>query len=239
MKLARIYERVLREGEAQSCIAKFGNVLFGDQLGGKEKNTNIEDKYLGNLHSFTDDEFGEDITPEIKKAIVGLANCVNTYPDVLRPNSGNVFRGASSPLINFIKRGKLPTYNETAELTYKGRGYIQSWTEVESAAEIFGDAFELDRITMEYDFSDSTLNEIIDIIGNVRIPIILVSHTDKGNFIFKGDVLDDLSEFSTEYEVIRIGNEPMECKAYLNDKYLSKDSRELLRIIQNHLQNNM
>ena len=235
MKLVKLYESVLREGKAQSCVAEFGKVLFGDQLGSTEKNTNIEDKHLKAVYNFTDFDFGENMKPEIQHAISDLQTCMSTYPEILKPKTEKVFRGTSAPIMLFIKNGKLPTYNRTQPYLYKAKSPIQSWSEYESIAETFGEAEELNELTRRNDFSDAGLEQIIPELHNIRIPIILVYVASPKDFLFKGEYLNQLSEFGTEHEVIRVDNSPINVKAYLNEKWLTYESRNLLDRINNLL----
>ena len=54
----------------------------------------------------------------------------------------------------------------------------------------------------------------------------------KNRFLFKGEYLNQMSEFGTEHEVIRVDNAPIEVDAYLNEKWLSSASRQLIRKIK-------
>ena len=55
------------------------------------------------------------------------------------------------------------------------------------------------------------------------------------DFLFKGEYLNQLSEFGTEHEVIRVDNSPINVKAYLNDKWLTNSSRNLIERINDLL----
>ncbi len=231
MKLGKLYEAVLLEGAAESCVATFGKVLFGDQLGGDEKNTGIENKHAKAVYNFTDFDFGENMKPEIEQAISDLQGCMSTYPEILRPKTEKVFRGTSAPIMEFIKNGKLPTYNETAPFVYRAHSPIQSWSEYESVAEAFGEAEKLNQLTNEYDFDESTLGDIIPKLSNIRIPVILEYKATPKDFLFKGEYLNQMSEFGTEHEVIRVDNSPIKVDAYLNDKWLNGRSRKLINKI--------
>jgi len=235
MKLVKLYESVLREGAAESCVAEFGKVLFGDQLGSTEKNTGIENKHAKAVYNFTDFDFGQNMKPAIKKAIIDLQGCMSTYPEILKPKTEKVFRGTSAPIMEFIKNGKLPTYSMTQPYVYKANSPIQSWTEYESVAETFGDAEELNELTRRNDFSNANLEEIIPALSRIKIPIILVYVASPKDFLFKGEYLNKLSEFGTEHEVIRVDNSPINVKAYLNDKWLTNSSRNLIERINDLL----
>ena len=229
MKLVKLYERVIREGAAESCVAEFGKILFGDQLGGDEKNTGIENKHAKAVYNFTDFDFGENMKPEIEQAITDLQHCMSTYPDILKPKVQKVFRGTSAPIMEFIKNHKLPTYNETAPFVYKANSPIQSWTEYESVAESFGEAEKFNEFSRFIDdFDNIRLENIIPKLSKLRIPVILEYKASPKDFLFKGEYLNQMSEFGTEHEVIRVDNAPITVEAYLNEKWLSHSSRRLL-----------
>jgi hypothetical protein len=236
MKLIKLYENILNENSAQSCVAQFGGVLFGDQLGGDEKNTGIENKHVKAVNNFTDYDFGKNIRPEIIQSIKGLQDCMSTYPEVLKPKTEMVFRGASAPIMEFIKNGKLPTFNETQPFTYVARSPIQSWTEYESTAEDFGSAEKLNELSNQRDFDDMRLEDIIPMLKKIRIPVILQYRATPNDFLFKGEYLNKLSEFSGEHEVIRVDDSPIETNAYLNEKWLSYPSIKLLKRINELLE---
>jgi len=232
MKLIKLYESVIREGAAQSCVAEFGKVLFGDQLGGDEKNTGIEDKHAKAVYNFTDFDFGENVKPEIEQAVHDLQNCMSTYPDILKPNVQKVFRGASAPIMEFIKNGKLPTHNESEPFVYRARSPIQSWSEYESVAVSFGEADKLNEFSRYInDFDNLKLEMLIPKISKMRIPVILVYQASPKDFLFKGEYLNKMSEFGAEHEVIRVDNAPITVDAYLNRKWLSNSSRLLINKI--------
>ena len=229
MKLVKLYESIIREGKAESCVTQFGRILFGDQLGGDEKNTNIENKHLGAVYNFTDFEFGENMKPEVEQAIIDLQGCMSTYPEVLKPKTDSVFRGTSAPIMDFVKNGKLPTYNKTQPFVYRARSPIQSWSEYESVAEVFGDGDHINDFSRYIeDFDNLTLEELIPEIGKIRIPIIMKYKASPKDFLFKGEYLNKLSEHEGEHEVIRVDDSPIGVNAYLNEKWLTYNSRMLI-----------
>jgi len=242
MKLRKLYEGVLKEGNAQACIAEFGKVLFGDQLGDQlgreEANTDSEDDHVTALNTFTDYGFGKNIKPEVMDAIYGLQSCMSTYPEILKPKTEMVYRGTSAPIISFIKNGQIPTLNTTQPYLYKANTPIQSWSEYESVAESFGDAENFNKFTNTYlsspvvqgliDAGEINLTELVEELGDIRIPIILIYKATSEDFLFKGKYINKLSEHGSEHEVIRVDDKPVMTKAYLNDKWVSHNSRTLI-----------
>jgi hypothetical protein len=236
MKLVKLYESVLREGAAESCVAEFGKFLFGDQLGSDEKNTGIEDKHAKAIYDFTDYDFGENMKPEIQKAVHNLQNCMSTYPEILKPNVQKVFRGASAPIMEFIKNGKIPTRNEAEPFLYKARSPIQSWSESRDVAEKFGEAEKFNEFSRYVsNFDELRLEILIPKISNMRVPVILQYMATPEDFLFKGKYLNKLSEFGGEQEVIRVDNTPIKVEAYLNEKWLTYPSIKIINQINNLL----
>lgn len=229
MKLIKLYEGIIRENNAQSCVSKFGEILFANPLGGDEKNTKLEDKYVKTIYNFTDYDFGNNLKPAVEKAIIDLKDCMSTYPEVLKPTVEVVFRGASAPIIEFIRNGRLPTYNEAEPFVYRARSPIQSWTEYESVAENFGDGTKLNELAKFIDdYDELTLDFLIPKLLKIRIPVILIYKSSSKDFLFKGEYLNKLSSFGTEHELIRVEDTPIKVNAYLNEKWLSMASVRLI-----------
>lgn len=236
MKLVKLYESVLREGAAQSCVAEFGKILFADQLGGgNEKNTSIENKHAKAVYDFTDFNFGENMKPEIKKAINDLQKCVFTYPEILKPDAEIVYRGTSAPIMWFIKNGLIPTKDVPQPYEYKAKSPIQSWTDTFDNATVFGEAEDLNEFCRFNDITDVRLENLIPKISKFTIPVILEYKATEKDFLFKSKYLNKMSEFDGENEVIRVENYPIYVNTYLNDKWLSSASRQLLNKINDLL----
>jgi hypothetical protein len=235
MKLVKLYETVLREDNAQACVARFGDVLFADQLGGNEKNTDIENKHAKAVHAFTDFDFGENLKPEMKQAIDDLQSCIKTYPEVLKPEVEKVYRGTSAPIMWFIKNGMLPTKDVPQIYEYKANSPIQSWTDAFDKAKIFGEAEDLNQFCRYWDIDDISFEWLIPEINKFTIPVILEHKASDKDFLFKSKYLNKMSEFEGENEVIRVENYPITVMAHLNNKWLSSESERLLNIINDKL----
>lgn len=235
MKLVKLYESVLRENEAQACVARFGDILFGDQLGGAEKNTDIENKHVKAVYNFTDFEFGANMKPAMSQAIDDLQGCISTYPEILKPDAEMVYRGTSAPIMWFIKNGMLPTKEVPQPYEYKAKSPIQSWTDNFDNAKVFGEAEDLNEFCRLHDIDEVRLEMLIPKISRFTIPVILEHKATEKDFLFKSKYLNKLSEFSEENEVIRVENYPIVVMAHLNRKWLSSASERLLTKINDKL----
>jgi hypothetical protein len=193
MKLLRLYENVIREGQAKGCVAKFGVELFGDQLNGKEANTNTEELYLKYIERFTEDNFGVTMGEDFLKSIEHLKGCMSSYPEVLVPSKTTVYRGEVIPVTWFLKN-KIQFSNTPVGFTYETPAPIQSWTENRETAAGF--TYEATGVFLKkYSY--------------LKVPIILEHYADETEFIFKAKYFDALSSNPGEMEVLRLGNEPL------------------------------
>lgn len=235
MKLVKIYESVLRENDAQSCMARFGDILFGDQLGGNEKNTDTENQHLKAVYNFTDFDFGANMKPEMVKAIEDLKGCIKTYPEVLKPETEMVYRGTSAPIMWFIKNGMIPTKDVPQPYEYRANSPIQSWTDKIDNAKVFGEAEDLNEFCRTHNIDDISFEMLIPKITKFTIPVILEYKATEKDFLFKSKYLNKLSEFVNENEVIRVDNSPILVIAHLNKKWLSMASERLLNNINDKL----
>lgn len=221
MKLLRLYENIIREGQAKSCVAKFGVELFGDQLNGKEANTSTEELYLKYIERFTEDNFGVGLTADFAKSIHHLKSCVSSYPEVLVPSKTTVYRGEVIPVTWFLKN-KVQFSNTPVGFTYETPAPIQSWTENRETAagftfEATGDGHweEMGEEFLEYmgrgtDGEDRFFTEVfLKKYSYLKVPIILEHYADESEFIFKAKYFDALSSNPGEMEVLRLGNEPL------------------------------
>ena len=138
MKIYKLYESVLRENKATSCVKAFGYELFGDQLGGKEPNTNTERNYAEEIKDFTDNMYGEATTPEFIEALQHLKYCMSEYPEILIPEETTVFRGTMIPIKYFIQKNQQINLTGRNDYIYKANSQIQSWSIAYENAANFG-----------------------------------------------------------------------------------------------------
>lgn len=231
IKIYNIYKNLIKENETSSninfCIKSFGYELFGDQLGGNERNTEKEDEYLTLIKNFTIDEYGASITPEFINAINNLASCVSKYPEVL-VTKGKVYRATRIPYQYIFKMVNKFNENNMVPYVYKANTIIQSWTEKYEIALIFSSgisgfklpdgAQEFKKLIVKYKSSDNIekikiLNYILNKFNflNHFVPVILSVNAEDNKFLFKGKYFNKLSDSHDEYEVLRISNEPLQC----------------------------
>ena len=237
MKLLTLYEGVIKEGQANHCVANFGKVLFGDQLGGGEKNTGGEQDHAEAVYNFTDYDFGENINDVVQDAILNLRDCMRVYPEILVPENELVYRGTSAPIMTFINEGLIPA-EAPQPYMYKARSPIQSWSDNIKTAQIFGDGEDLNTLANDLgveEIKNIRLNELIPMLKRVTVPVILEYRANSKEFLFKGKYLNKLSEHPDESEVLRISIDRLPTLAHLNSKWVNRNARVLIERINDQL----
>lgn len=240
MKIYKLYESFVREAEIEACVAKFGNELFGSQLGGSEKNTDLENDYLEKIKDFTDVSYGYDIDKSFVKALFDLKNCTNQYPEILIPEKTNVYRGTTIPVKYFIDNKQQISVENQNNYVYKANTLVQSWSTNFESASIFGSHDILNEISRNFDFDTLQTPEgrrefLQDMINeDLRIAFVLQYKTNTDEFIFKSKYFKKLSQAEYEEELIRIDNKPINVIAWFNDNddvFLSGQSSLLIKYI--------
>jgi hypothetical protein len=238
MKIYKLYESIISESEITSCVKKFGYELFGDELGGSEKNTGIENQYVRDIADFTDNMYGEETTPEFVSAMKNLKSCMRQYPDVLIPDKAKVYRGITIPLKYFVDTKQVINLTTPNPYVYKASSKIQSWSTDFEIASTFGNHDTLNELSNNIDFSELNtpkdrrdfLLEMID--EDLRIAFILEYSTNPNEFIFKAKYFKILSIANDEDEIIRIDNKPINVSAWFNnDGGLTKKSLETIKYL--------
>lgn len=245
LKIVNIYKSLITESQIEACVKSFGNELFGNELGGKEKNTGIENSYADEISDFTDNKFGEEMTPDFLKAVNVLKGCMNQYPEVLVPEKTNVYRGLTLPVKYFIDKHQPINLTGANPYVYKARSPIQSWSNTFDAASIFGNHDILNEVAKEIDFKDFSTpmarQELLKMMVNedLRIAFVLEYTTNPKEFIFKSKYFRILSDAHHEDELLRIDNKPINVKAKFNDHhdvFLSGKALLLLKYINAAIQ---
>jgi hypothetical protein len=223
MEIYKIYESLIIETEITSCVKKFGYELFGHELGGKERNTGLENNYVRDISDFTDNRYGEETTPEFMKALGTLKGCIKQYPEVLIPEKTSVFRGLTIPARYFIDKGEPITLNHKFPYVYKARNEIQSWSTNSNAASTFGNHDTVNEIAAQINFSlyqtPEARQELLKkmIAEDLRIAFVIEYTTNSKEFMFKSKYFKLLSMAHHEDELIRIDNKPIRVMAKFND----------------------
>jgi hypothetical protein len=215
MKLFKIYESILHEETStgiQACANKFGKELFADQLGGTEPNTSIEDRYHDLIAYFTVSEFGHNLNHETVQALKDLQNCVSAYPEVLYPE-GTVYRGTQMRLYDILQ--KYQPHDMGLQITYKAKSVVQSWTDEYNVSTIFGSFTSLSFDELVSAIKDPLVHlpDLDLLISKTNIGVILHHTATPDQFLFKGKYLNKLGSQGSESEVLRVGNDPIECIA--------------------------
>ena len=240
MKLYKLYETLMSEAENPSCISKFGQELFGDELGGKERNTPIENNYLELIKDFTDNMYGEETTNQFINALQNLKSCMSQYPDVLVPDSSTVYRGTMIPLTYFINNKQPIDIQGPNNYTYKANSPVQSWSISYETASNFGSHETLNEISNSIGHVETSsredLTRLLQTLVNedMRLSFVFAYKTSPDEFIFKSQAFSKLSKMEHEVELIRFTNKPIHVTAYFNDNednHLSEDSINLIEAI--------
>jgi len=240
MGLYKIYESLLIESGVEGCFKLFGAELFGDELGGKEKNTPTENRYSDEITDFTDNMYGEELKPEFIKMIKTLKGCVSKYPEVLIPEETRIFRGTMIPLKYFVNNKEIIDIDKGNKYKYKANSKVQSWTENHVIANEFGDNSQLNTYANEININvynspekrQELLNDLLS--NNLYLAFRLAYHTNRNDFLFKSKYLNRLSYNGDEDEVIRINNGLIAVDAYLKingAKGINEESHNLLKLI--------
>lgn len=222
MKLVKLYEAVIREGKAQSCLVKFGKELFDPQLsnGGEvESNTDTEDDYLKLIDQFTTYHHGKALRPAFIDAMRTLKGCISYYPEVLEPD-GVAYRGLNIPLSELLSQ-----YEDISDdldkggvfdFIYTSPSIIQSWTTDKYNAEDFAKVSpfllqainQYKRVSQNPDELANFTTELYANIGNISVPIVITLNTSSDDFLFKAKYFKFLSQHEDEDELLRVNNQP-------------------------------
>jgi GNAT superfamily N-acetyltransferase len=217
------------EGDV-SCLDKFGKELFGDQFGGHEKNTRLEDEYVKLINQFGAIAFGQGIDPKFINAMVDLKKCMSTYPEVLINEPETIYRGSNIPLSFFIKN-RIKISEEPIDYTYNPRTIVQSWTPNIVISKIFSKPNnvlnKIGGVFIEYHkkglkAEDKFFTEILTKPEylNAQIPIIYITQSNESEFLFKHKYFNELTK-TDEDELIRVSMEPIKVKLKVDFSHLS------------------
>jgi hypothetical protein len=245
MKILKLYEHIILENSVEACVKQFGQQLFGDELGGTEKNTGIENSYVRDINDFTDNMYGEETPPELIKGLKNLKGCVKQYPEVLIPEKTTVYRGITLPLSYFIKNKAKINILEPIPYIYKATGKIQSWTPNFDIASTFGNQDTINSFSKDFKIENyqtrearqNLLNQVLK--ANIKIAFVLSYVTNPKEFLFKSKYFKMLSRSTHEDEILRIENTPIQVMAKFNDHedvFLSLNSLKLIKVINYAIQ---
>jgi hypothetical protein len=225
MKLVKLYEDILREGEAESCIAKFGRELFDPQLkvdgepSNIEPNTDIETKYLNAIIDFTKVNHGNKLNDYFIQAINDLKKCASMYPEVLEP-FGTAYRGTTLTMKQLLNH-----YDDIADVLSQGGDFsinytpkspIQSWAADKDVAEDFSTFDELftdiffgfKKVRHDPDLMRQFVIDYYPKVNEINCPVTISLNTSKDDFLFKSKYFSQISRFGGENELLRVTNKP-------------------------------
>lgn len=240
MRILEVYHSVINEAEIEACVKKFGYELFADELGGKERNTSIENKYVDDIRDFTDNKYGQATEPDFLKMIKNLKGCMQQYPDVLIPEKTNVYRGLTIPISYFINNRIKIDIHKPFPYIYKASNKIQSWSSDFDSASIFGNQDKLNELAKDIDLNQYETPEarknLLKMVteADLRIAFVLEFTSNPNEFIFKSKYFRIISKAYHEDELIRINNNPINVMAKFNDHvdvFLTYKGVQLIRLI--------
>lgn len=243
MEIIKLYETLIIETQVDSCVKTFGNQLFGQELGGTEKDTKTEKNYADLISRFSSEEYGRNMNPNFVKAINSLKGCVGQYKDVLLPENNLIYRGLTLPLSYFLEKRQPIITNEPFPYTYKATSAIQSWSVNPDIAALFGNNDEINALGEQfaeggYNTSMEKAKEFIEYVKikhpNLKIAMILQYKTNKSDFLFKSKYFKILSNNTHEDEVLRISNKPITVNAKFNyheDVFITYNGMMVLKLI--------
>ena len=240
MKILEVYNNLINEIEIEACVKKFGNELFADELGGKERNTGIENKYVDDIKDFTDNKYGEATESDFLKVVKNLKDCMQQYPEVLIPEKTKVYRGLTIPITYFVNNKTPIDLKKSFPYVYKARSKVQSWTSEFDIASTFGNHDELNDFSKDLNVNDyetpearkELLKKVVD--ANLRIAFVIEHASNTDEFIFKSKYFRVLSKAYHEDELLRVDNRPINVMIKFNDHYvvfLTYKSILLIRLI--------
>jgi hypothetical protein len=245
MKILNLYEHIIIENSVEACVKQFGHQLFGDELGGSEKNTGTENSYVRDINDFTDNMYGEETPPELIKGLKNLKGCIKQYPEVLIPEKTTVYRGTTIPLSYFIKNKIKINTLEPIPYIYKASGKVQSWTPNFDIASIFGNHDSINSFSEGFNLENyqnketrqNLLNQVLN--AKIRIAFVLSYVTNPKEFLFKSKYFKMLSKSTHEDEILRVENTPIQVMAKFNnheDVFLTLNSLKLIKVINYAIQ---
>jgi len=241
MKLVTLYKTIIKEGQIEACVSKFGQELFSPEFGGDETNTKLEDDYVELIHKFSGNVHSSRIDTNMFQMASNLKKCVSAYPEILQPE-GMAYRGTKVTIEDLLK-----SYNKIKEdirlgkpfpMIYNAKTPIQSWTNDEDIAnDEFGQSGTLLLLLLkkfnkakQEGHLDEFLQHLIAHRLDTKIPIILKYRTRQEDFIFKGKHFNHLSS-KDEDEILRIDNRPIEVMAKIYPVQFSTELFDLLETI--------
>lgn len=236
MEIFNLYESLMSEadvsGKAEACVKAFGNKLFGPQLGWAENNTEYESKILTDIINFTQSTHGGRIAidnPKFIGEMNTLKSCLSIYPEVLHPTGEYAYRGIRLSLQKAIEFNTKIHGKPISKYPYHAKTYIESWTEDKTVAKQFGST-TFDYRLMEdikADIAGLTVGAFGDPITHRKVIIrlanelkntfptigfVIAHKATPSTFLFKARYFRRLSRFDHEYEIIRLGKEPLICE---------------------------
>ena len=243
MKLVTLYEALIKEGQVEACVAKFGQELFSPEFGGDEENTKLEDEYIELIHKFSGKSHDSKMDSKMFNMATNLKKCVSAYPEILQPE-GMAYRGIKITISDLLKSyDNIKTdiqLGKSFHMIYDAKTQIQSWTNDEDIA---NDDFSksgniLDKLLDKFDEArqvgtlDDYMQHLVSHKLDTKVPLILKYRTRQEDFIFKGKYFNHLSS-KDEDELLRFDNRPLGVMAKIYPIQFSARLFDLLEALTN------
>lgn len=240
MKILKIYENIIREEEVgvktEFCIKAFGKELFGDELGGTEKNTETEKDYVEMIKLFTSHQHGAWLKKGLISALNNLKSCTSQYPEILH-TEGKVYRGTRVPFKVIFDNVK--NFDGKAEMnyTYNSNSIVQSWSEDKLVGMEYSYGSNYQKIPSGFknfvnvkdNYKSMSDKEKIKFLGSYLdrepvtgryVPVMLEVDASTDDFLFKAKYFRIISEYQQENEILRISNRPLNCILSTNPLFI-------------------
>lgn len=198
----KTYKQLVTEATKSECEKIFQEYLFGEFNKTGEMDTRTEEKIFQAIWDF----MYRSSSANKRKAIPALQTlngCKEYYKKILKPAASTLYRGLGLSLkeINSINFGGTNKDYWVGKYAYNADSKIQSWSEKREVAIRFA----------EYDTTHH----------RNKIGVLLETKVDD-SFIFNGEFLNKLSTIlrvGKQYEVMRIGDEPLQTTVYIDKNY--------------------
>ena len=203
-----IYRTIMESKMSDKCIDDFGNELFGEYRGKKEPDTKIEIRYFDKLWGFVDNNKKH---PKLKTALMHLKECTKEYPEILKPDSNIIYRGAAAK--DDLKKKLFITNLKSLEkfLSYPTKNIKgQKWALVDKSYK-YNPTFEVQswstKISVAENFTPGG-GSYIGAMGFSKAMVIYQAKVGEKELLFNTKFMNKISRDtigSNEYEILRIG----------------------------------
>lgn len=182
MKLLKLYEGVLNEGNGQHCVGQIEHILANS------KTTRID--------------FIEGIK-ELKK-------CVSSHPEIVQ-SDGEAFRGIHMSLSDLLVQYEDITDDKKNgglfNFVYKSKSPIQGWSLEKSDVEkSLMQSPDLTYVINKFKQGNGDITELMNNLDVITVPVIIRLDSSSDDFLLKGEYFKYISD--DKDDLFRINNQP-------------------------------